>query len=534
MRKRTGVAPKVEVGSTLYGNVVTGTHVDPTHKVTGSEAGSCRAITGTGYTGAEQYAELCDISPRPNAAKVGLTSTGRGQRVTGTEVGRSNKVTGDEHGSCMRVTGTEYLSAENLEGVCDTSPEPAPAKVNVSETRGGRPVSGTAVGPGFSVTGDEAGACSDLTGTQYVPGSLPPSLCTARAPRKVNVMTTVQEQLVTGTDVGHSAKMTGNDYGACVPVSGTGYVGLEQYQACNRAPVPTPHKVSVMRTWKGQQVSGTTVESSDMVTGDEHGECQPVSGDPYVGPDQYGRYCDTDAQAAAEARAPVDDPAPPPAPSGTRVVPGGNVTGSERGQAVAVSGTPYASAVRAQAAKLQGRLQAQPALRQAPAEEERQPTGHFSVTPPASVARDSTVTQITGTAYGGGPRITGPVDRADGLVSGTPEFRHAGEVSSASQYLPPAEEAGTTPRNRITGEGRESGFTVTGASAWRRNESVTGTEGASTRRNPTLRGDPRGVAHSAVQYKDLERPELPPSKVTGSSGNYPRGSLITYSGGARG
>jgi hypothetical protein len=34
--------------------------------------------------------------------------------------------------------------------------------------------------------------------------------------------------------------------------------------------------------------------------------------------------------------------------------------------------------------------------------------------------------------------------------------------------------------------------------------------------------------------KDRERPELPISRVTGSSGNDARGSFITYSGGARG
>ncbi|MHB8295244.1 MAG: hypothetical protein ACYDH5_11605 [Acidimicrobiales bacterium] len=118
---------------------------------------------------------------------------------------------------------------------------------------------------------------------------------------------------------------------------------------------------------------------------------------------------------------------------------------------------------------------------------------------------------------------------AAGLVSGTPEFRYRDESYSAT----PEPATLDAPRTRLTGHGREGGFAITGA-AWRRNESITGTEGTSTRRNPTLRGGPRSTALGASQMKDGDRPELPITRVTGSSGSDARGSSITYSGGARG
>jgi hypothetical protein len=80
----------------------------------------------------------------------------------------------------------------------------------------------------------------------------------------------------------------------------------------------------------------------------------------------------------------------------------------------------------------------------------------------------------------------------------------------------------------------DAGPRITGDD-WDRGDHVTGTEGSSaTRRNPTRRGGPM----SAMDFRRLEprNAEMPDpvSKVTGSSGNTDTGSLITYSGGARG
>ncbi|MGC9217182.1 CsoS2 family carboxysome shell protein [Acidithiobacillus sp.] len=531
---------KVEQGTTLSGTTVTGTQVERSAKVTGAEPGSCRAITGTEYIGAEQYGELCAAIPEPAAAKVSVGSTSRGQRVSGVEIGRSVKVTGDEHGACKTVTGTEYLSAEKFASFCATRPVPAPAKVGVAATQAGQRVSGTEVGRSARVTGDESGSCLKLTGSQYYQPEQFGNLCRGASgtPHKVSVMSTLREHPLTGTEIAPGTRVTGAERGACVSVTGTESAGLAQYQACNRKPVPAPEKVGVMRTWHEQPVSGTSVERSAKVTGDEYGGCQPVSGTAYAGPDQYAAFCAPDRQAAARALMASRSGAAGAVMTGIRMGPDSKVTGAARGEGQVLSGTPYAGVDQpAQQGGDGARVNPHP-LARGPADvphvavaapEVAAVRGNFSVMTPARSAQGSQISRVTGTAYGAAGRITGPVNLAAGLVSGTPEFRYRDETYAAASVATDPQ----VPRSRLTGDGREGGFAITGA-AWRRNESITGTEGSSTRRNPTLRGDQRGTVVGASQMKDRERPALPISRITGSSGNDAKGSAITYSGGARG
>lgn len=538
-RMRPKVGPsKVETGTTLSGNIVSGTQVERTSKVTGGETGSCRAITGTEYIGAEQYGALCASTPIAAAAKVNVSSTSRGQRVSGVDVDRSVKMTGGESGACKAITGTEYLSADKFESFCATKPPVAPAKVGMGFTRAGLNVSGTEEGRGAKVTGDETGACnSKLTGSQYVQDQSA-SICRngSSAPHKVSLMSTVQNRIVTGTDVVPSSQVTGGERGACAGVTGTESNGLAQYQACNRDPVSVPQKIGVMRTWHDQQVSGTAVEHSSKVTGDEYGACQSISGTEYIGPDQYAAFCDEDRQAASRALMASRTAMGSLALSGTRVESGGKVTGTERGENLVLSGSAYAGPhqrVSERGANTNPHpLTRRPEYASPEPAPVPQPSvkGNFSIATPSRSAKDSNLNRITGTAYGAIGRITGPVNLAAGLVSGTPEFRYQdGAAPAVMVPVQPVEEA----RNRLTGDGREGGFAITGA-AWRRNESVTGTDGTSTRRNPTMRGEQRGAMLGASQLKDRERPELPVSRITGSSGNDSKGSAITYSGGARG
>lgn len=537
-RMRPRVPSKVETGTTLSGNTVSGTQVERTSKVTGGETGSCRAITGTEYIGAEQYGSLCASVPAAAAAKVSVSSTGRGQRVSGVDVDRSVKMTGGESGSCKAVTGTEYLSADKFESFCAAKPPLSPVKAGMGVTRGGLNVSGTEEGRSVKVTGDESGVCnSKLTGSQY---SMEPTSSACRngsgAPHKVTQMTTVKNRVVTGTDAIPGGSVTGSERGACADVTGTESNGLAQYQACNRTPAAGPEKIGVVRTWRDQQVSGTTVEHSGKVTGDEYGACQVISGTEYIGPDQYATFCDEEHQAASRALMSSRTAMGSLPLSGTRVESGGKVTGAERGENLVLSGSPYAGPH--QRVSQRGANSNQHPLTRRPGNESRASApepevrvqGDFSIATPSRNARESNVNRITGTAYGAIGRITGPVNLAAGLVSGTPEFRY--QDGSAPVALVPGQPADEA-RSRLTGDGREGGFAITGA-AWRRNESVTGTDGASTRRNPTMRGEQRGAVMGASQLKDRERPELPVSRITGSSGNDTKGSAITYSGGARG
>ncbi|MHB1530297.1 MAG: CsoS2 family carboxysome shell protein [Acidiferrobacteraceae bacterium] len=537
-RQKPAAPAKVEQGTTLSGTPVTGTQVERSTRVTGAEPGSCRAITGTEYIGIEQYGTLCASIPEPAPAKVGVGRTARGQSVSGAEIGRSVKVTGDEHGSCKAVTGTEYLSADKFESFCATRPALTPAKVGVAATEAGQRVSGTEVGRSARVTGDEPGSCRKLTGSQYYQPESFGSLCRdgGSAPHKVSVMSTLREQALTGTETAPGERVTGTERGVCARVTGTESAGLAQYQACNRKPVPTPEKVGVMRTWHEQPVSGTSVERSTKVTGDEYGGCQPVTGTEYAGPDQYAAFCAPDHQATARTLMASRSGIAGAMMTGIRLGPDSKVTGSARGEGQVLSGTPYGGAD--QRALQSGDGTRIHPLAHSPADaphtavaapEVAAVRGNFSVTTPARSAQGSPLNRITGTAYGAVGRITGPVNLAAGLVSGTPEFRYRDEAYGAA----PATAAPEVLRSRLTGDGREGGFAITGA-AWRRNESITGTEGTSTRRNPTLRGDQRGTVIGAAQLKDRERPDLPISRVTGSSGNDAKGSSITYSGGARG
>jgi hypothetical protein len=213
------------------------------------------------------------------------------------------------------------------------------------------------------------------------------------------------------------------------------------------------------------------------MTGNERGECQPVSGTPYVGEGQSAAACGRPPMAQAyRSRGPEGSQAP-----------------------AAITGNAMDAG--------QGTNR----------------TGDFSVMSPARAAQSSEARRITGSAYGGGSdRITGPLARATGLVSGTPEFRYRDESGAVAVPAAPQPEAEATPE-RITGEGRERRIT---GDAWDRGDRVTG--------NPTLRGDPRGNGVSARAFRDIETPAPTASRITGSSGNASGGAMITVSGGARG
>jgi len=572
VRSATTATPaKVEEGNTLRGNLITGTQVERNNKITGIEAGSCRAITGTEYIGTEQYETLCAATPPAAPAKVGVGSTSRSQRVSGTQVGRSTQVTGDEYGACKNVTGNEYLNAEQFESLCASKPTPSPAKVGMFASRAGHPVSGTEVGRSTKVTGDEPGACLKLTGSQYYQPDQSGAVCQGSGvPHKVSVMSTIRGRQVTGVNVASSAAVTGSEYGACAGVTGTEYTGLQQYQGCNRAPVLTPEKVTVLGTWRGQAVSGTNVEYNAKVTGDEYGGCQPISGTEYIGPGQYTALCAPTALTATRERVSTPRGAAGASMTGVRqgvekkVTMGSTRGGVGSGAGQRLSGTPYSDDARPALSGAVG--MSQHPLTRGPADAQggasvaggrmpgatNQPSRgnvsgvvapvqrNFSVMSPARTAQDSQLSRITGTAYGAQGRITGPVNLAAGLVSGTPEFRYRDDQDTGyAAALPvaqaPAQAPAVVSSNRVTGEGREGGFSITGA-AWKRGTTTTGTEGTSaTRRNPTQRGDQRSMAMQQITaMKEREHLQVPPSKVTGSSGNTATGSTITYSGGARG
>lgn len=216
---------------------VSGTRVGHSEKLTGVEAGLChRGITGTEYFDAQIFEKYCKTEAPRAAAKVEITQTLRGGRVTsGGKVGGSIMVTGDERGSCRTVTGTEYLGREHFATFCESAPQPGGAKVSHSKTQRGLIVSGSKPARSGKVTGNEPGTCKAVTGTPYAGSEELNQFCSPQISREAVLRTLPKTNPagheITGIQPGMVGKrMTGAERGACEPVTGTPYVGSGEYQ----------------------------------------------------------------------------------------------------------------------------------------------------------------------------------------------------------------------------------------------------------------------------------------------------------------
>jgi hypothetical protein len=525
---------KVGASETLSGQIVTGTQANRSVKTTGNEAATCRTITGTEYLGAEVFQTFCGSQPSApvQPAKVRVSATSHGNRVTGNEVGRSEKVTGDEPGTCKNVTGTEYISANQSAAYCG-GVNPSVRKVGRSQTVGGQPVSGVLVGRSEKVTGDEPGSGRQLTGDQYIGAEAP---APGRAPTKVATLQTLRGTGITGTHVGRSQQVTGDEPGSCRNITGDEYIGSQQYDAfCGGRPAPEAPKVGFSVTNRSQVVSGTRTGRSEKVTGDEPGTCKVVTGTPYAGLEQAGNWCSSQQVQSIRQRTPMRMGT---VMSGIQPGIGGVMTGAERGACEDVTGTPYVGPDQLQDAC------AAAAVSDAdfPQPLDDQPWQRFSIQSPARAAQVSRDRRggVTGssTEVGGG-RVTGPFAMAGDKITGTEHFRFnqgprplsRGPIQPAP-HAPVSVDEDARPPSRVTGEGISAGLKITGDD-WDRGERVTGTEGVSARnRNPSRAGTVMPMrSHDYKRNQDIPVPE---SRITGSSGNTAAGSLITVSGGARG
>jgi hypothetical protein len=95
--------------------------------------------------------------------------------------------------------------------------------------------------------------------------------------------------------------MTGDEAGSCRNVTGDDYIGEEQFSAfCSTKPEPQDRKVGVSKTAGGESVTGSMTGRSFRVTGDEPGTCKAVTGTPYAGSEQLDAYCEAPAADAAK------------------------------------------------------------------------------------------------------------------------------------------------------------------------------------------------------------------------------------------
>ncbi|SFU81613.1 Carboxysome shell peptide mid-region [Nitrosomonas eutropha] len=522
---------KVALVSTDEGMTVSGSLVDRPRKITGAEYGADQSITGT------RYGRPPESDNAPN--KIAITHTGSGKTVTGTLVGRSERLTGDEAGSCRVITGTEYLSAEQFSDLCHTNAPTVPRKVSVMSTHGAQAISGASVDRSSKVTGNEVGSCRAITGSQYYTTADFAGLCDASGPNKVSTMHTLAGRVITGSEVAPSPKLTGDESYGCKSVTGTDYISTQQLAAVcppgQSSTVQSVNKIVFDSTLRGQPVSGSYPGRATNVTGNEAGTCAPISGTQYSGMSQIQEFCPAPSLDAQAAR--VRDSAVIPASvvTGDRPGAGGSrMTGDERGACEPISGTPYLGPDNmpgqcATSSRFVPRGRTFDVAPQTLAPKD------FSIVPPSrhrqaqSPVREYQGDNLTGNALSNNSRITGTINKADGLITGTPEFRH-GDTSRGQVRQDEVVAAAL----RLSGEGSQQGTRISG-DAWNTNTRVTGTEGSSSRvRNPSMRGQPRGVGVNAVKFRELERPDVPESVITGSSGNTGRGATITVSGGARG
>ena len=170
---------KVGTYNTLNGNLVTGTGVGRSERMTGNESGSCKNITGDEYIGSQQYESFCGAKPTAEARKVGLSISPNNNFISGTMTGRSDHVTGDEPGTCKNVTGTPYAGVEQLENNCDPNTKNelrGKGKVYLGNSSNAR-LTGKQPGIGGQLTGAGKGACLNPTGTPYVGGDQLNSNC---------------------------------------------------------------------------------------------------------------------------------------------------------------------------------------------------------------------------------------------------------------------------------------------------------------------------------------------------------------------
>jgi len=108
---------------------------------------------------------------------------------------------------------------------------------------------------------------------------------------KVGFSKTLSGQVVSGALVGQG-QLTGAEKGSCKLVSGTEYLGMEEFaKHCSDVPVAGSSKVTTTQTAKGQSISGSRIGQAKSVTGDRVGQCAGVTGTEYLPSDQSDLFC---------------------------------------------------------------------------------------------------------------------------------------------------------------------------------------------------------------------------------------------------
>ncbi len=491
---RLEYAPKVVVDTTVAGVKVSGLKYTDSARVTGADDGLGKPVSGT------QYISPRDASMRAPAVKVGASTTPAGLVVTGTQVRNRVAITGDEAGDHVRITGNAEGSIE-----ADLTPREQGGYDGVAQfSRQANP-------HGHSVFGTNLGRSLVVAGS--------------RSRDRLQALEVTQKGLtISGSAVGRSSRVTGDEPGSCRVITGDQYLAPAQRQAecggqgggtaspksqdaeARRDPV-TGSKVTVSSTWGSARITGASVEHDPQVTGDEPGQCRVITGTPYQGPSTMYGWCSDAAAGEAEAR--LTQAQAKSVVTGDVPLHDAGVTGLTRGVERDITGTPYYREEASLAAV------ADPIATQ---------QDRFSVRSPQREAHlKNRIDPLAAPSAEG--RITGTFSRGHGKITGNVEFRFSPRKAEGSEAKPV----------RISGEGSTLKAKVTG-DAWAADSRVTGTEGyIAAERNPSERAGKAQAFAGSRLFKAKAQHEEPRQNVTGMVGwSAKSAAKVTLSGGAQG
>ncbi len=476
---------KVPVVTTAVSNAtVTGLSYAAGRATTGTEAGYDKPLTGTQYVGGPEGGY------RASLGKVGHAATNGGQTVSGTMVRSTVKITGDEDSSDVCITGD---ADQKLSDDLNARGE-AFVPVGAQFQRQSQP-------HGQSVHGANLGRSARAVGSRHRDTERP-------------VEQTDGGHAVSGTAIGRSIRVTGDEPGAQRSLTGSQYLAPAAAQALaapedGRADPATGGKVTQSQTWGGQTVTGPQMEEDGRVTGSEHGACNTMTGTPYYGATGAHGWCDPEM---ADSEGALRGERTPRAITGNVPLHDPMVSGTDRGAERNITGSAYFVADEV-ASNVEG------------ADMVVQSINGFSVSSPqrsSHLEARAAEPQPINEDHSG---ITGTFAQGEGKITGNIEFAACGRSSRS----------GFGPAHRaVTGEGAVKGKTVSG-SAWDDDGRVTGTEDyIANGRNPSRRGrsssqDFAGASRFKSQASSYEQK----SAVTGAVGWTPKtGAAVTLSGGA--
>tara|TARA_Y100001936_G_C16069187_1_gene669369 strand:- start:278 stop:2425 length:2148 start_codon:yes stop_codon:yes gene_type:complete len=329
--KETGYNPreggiKVGASKTAGGQIVTGSQVRSKINITGDESNPELNITGAsdqelnddllqhreqgsgaaqiqfqrqndphGHTvfGANLGRSVKTIGSRSRNIEYSKEESVGGSLITGTAVGRSELTTGDESGSCHDVTGSQYLMSAVKQPLCKTPGHEVPKKSSISHTLHGTRTTGTQVGQRIHQSGNitgtaEEGICQDISGTEYSSAEEYTNHCGIIPTRAGNEnganASTWGGQYVTGVDIEHNESVTGDESGVCNTITGTPYVGPNQYHTvCSVESENKAEQLISSEMASGNHISGDITINTDKVSGTQRGSKKNITGTSYYG-----------------------------------------------------------------------------------------------------------------------------------------------------------------------------------------------------------------------------------------------------------